>query len=1108
MFILKQFFYCVSFHTSQVKLSTDSLVYFVTGMIDNKHLEICTKEKQKDCLQHENQHFFQHENAMVWPKYVSESVNKYWDFMTTTTTTTTNCSDSDNDEKDSPRHLTYESLGLICAGMVHFLRQKMKDGQSSIVVAIPEGPYLPLAILAIHVLNEPKINMQHINHNETPIPSYTVLIPLDPNEGAERIKRTLQEIKPDMIVALPGKDTEMFITILNTLTWKKTKNREKLAQMINVTEWVRDIIESIHHFDRAKISVHKHSSDSFVATILCWEQLLFHQQQQLQQQQQQPIELSNKNRLSHICFTSGSTGIPKGCMSSSHALKHYIHVKNQAHAITHHSRVLLASALSFDPCLSDILATWYARATLVLVSRHDTIRELGTILRRMAVTHILATPTVWGTLMTDVTPVTVPDLQVVALGGEPISKRIVAQWARSRTDSQDTTYQRQRQYPRLYATYGVTEACVYQTIGEIFQEDEELNVGTCFDGLHVTIQGATDDKDGESGEVILSGKQLDQPCGYLNQPESTKEKFYKENGEWHYKTGDIGYVKYGKLHILGRIQGEEGMVKVNGVRVELGEVEAALEDSLVVSDCLAVVKRNKEEGSNQIHAFIILTTLCLSQFNLERDIIPETGVICSTGPLLMLLRAKCRLLVRAAVIPSMFILIPRVPLSPTGKCDRRKLPQLTACMTMENLQGTTTVPLWDYGVSGAVVAEQVMECLNLQGCQKDMLTTTANFAMLGGDSLGSTRVVRALYAFHHGVPNTRDLGGSLGALDGPFAVTLLLRCKSMQEYVDWLDQNGVCGPQNGAYQGGIINHQHANDTSNNQSPLNSNVVKDETIRLEAELYDALLETITLSQFSLALELLNVGADPNFGAHGGRLSKTSHRIDRRKKFTSNPLHLACSQGHVPLVKKLLERKCKFNAPDASGMFPIHMAASGKSASNGISPQQDDLARRICLELLLDAGAPLSMKDGSQQTLLHCAARAGHVECLTFLLCRWKQGLLDGTVYSYTDKHKGGEYDWTDHWYRTPVHWAVLNGKAEALSVLLAGGCSAEPGMLSKKKCNHRTSAELESPLEVCERQYGGTLLGESMRAILLLWKERQSEASLEPNALVGGVTDGT
>jgi acyl-CoA synthetase (AMP-forming)/AMP-acid ligase II/ankyrin repeat protein len=865
-------------------------------------------------------------------------------------------------------------------------------------------------------------------------------------------------------LAMPGQDTSTLERLLQEMG-----ETIDCPKMIDVMELLTESLSAIHCSDRKSIQDHFQSNnlgnttDWLSTTVLHTERLLF-------PSEAPPLCISPINRISHICFTSGSTGIPKGCQSSIFSLRHYLSVKNAAHAIQRDSTVLLASALSFDPCLSDILATFSAGATLVMVST-----LVGDVRGALdGITHVLCTPTLWSVLTADIGLKDVPDLRAVALGGEPISKRIIAKWARHQSST--------RRFPRLCATYGVTEACVYQTMGEIFAEDDALHVGACFDGLQVKIDSSGDST---SGEVVMFGKQVDELSGYLNRPELTKEKFGMENGQYYYRTGDLGHLMNGKLHILGRIQGEEGMVKVNGVRIELGEVEAALVDEGVVSDCMAVVRtQDDEDSSKQVHAFLVLTTTCLEELKLSRDIIPETGVICSTGPLLVLLRARCKLRVRAAAMPSAFILIPRVPLSPTGKCDRRRLPALIGCTTLKRLMGgdVSSNPLREYGKSGAVVAEQIIECLNLQGCQKEMLTTTANFAMLGGDSLGSTRIVRSLYAYHHDLQNRRELGGSFGAFEGPFAVIHLLSSKTMQEYVDWLDSNGVCGPKNVEKETSSPKHDSY------QEKVDSPVV-DNLIRQQSEQYDALLESITLSQFSIALELLQVGVDPNFGAHGGRLSKISHRNDRRKKFTSNPLHLVCGKGNPQLVRKLLEKGCKFNAPDASGLFPMHIAASGTPAE-GISAQQDDLQRKLCLVLLLNAGAPLSMKDGNKQTLLHCAARAGHVECLRYLLLKWKQGLVDGTIYYYNDKHKGGEYDWTDHWYRTPVHWAVLNGKVDALTALLEGGCSAEPPMPSKKRDNNRTSAELETPLDICERKYGESQIGDAMKTTLLIWKERQ------------------
>jgi acyl-CoA synthetase (AMP-forming)/AMP-acid ligase II len=90
------------------------------------------------------------------------------------------------------------------------------------------------------------------------------------------------------------------------------------------------------------------------------------------------------NRLSHVAYTSGSTGLPKGSQSSSQSLGHYILEKNRLHNITHNitqqSTVLLASAVSFDPCLSDVLATFQTRARLGLVPRSELSLNLPVVL--------------------------------------------------------------------------------------------------------------------------------------------------------------------------------------------------------------------------------------------------------------------------------------------------------------------------------------------------------------------------------------------------------------------------------------------------------------------------------------------------------------------------------------------------------------------------------------------------------------------------------------------------------------------------------------------------------------------------------------------------------
>ena len=76
----------------------------------------------------------------------------------------------------------------------------------------------------------------------------------------------------------------------------------------------------------------------------------------------------------------------------------------------------------------------------------------------------------------------------------------------------------------------------------------------------------------------------------------------------------------------------------------------------------------------------------------------------------------------------------------------------------------------------------------------------------------------------------------------------------------------------------------------------------------------------------------------------------------------------------------------------------------------------------------------------------------------------------------------DFDWRDRWYRTPVHWAVLNQRIASLQILLDGGCSAFP---PQPKVNKRTSAKLESPLEMCERLYcEDHVIRDKIRALLV------------------------
>ena len=454
-----------------------------------------------------------------------------------------------------------------------------------------------------------------------------------------------------------------------------------------------------------------------------------------------------------------------------------------------------------------MLATFVANATLAVAPRdrlysHDDdndhvpecrdnnkirCRGLTRLLRQFRVTHVLCTPTLWATVEGD-PPNNVPSLEVVALGGEPIPKTMRARWARCRTRSASNAINIwDREYPRLFATYGVTEACVYQTCGEVFQvEGNNLQIGSSQNqsvgqpllGSKIDIcrpltedspitsfapealQDTKGDPTPAIGEVVLSGAQVDSLSSYLNLPELTTSVFVRhssapnntQDDTFFYRTGDLGYIDTltGNLHILGRIKGD-GMIKHNGVRIELAEIESALIDDNVdetragglVIDCMATTTTaspSDKHGSpdsmhKQLIVYCIVSPLCIS----ELRIVPEqlrTGLIIPPGPLLTTLRTRCDRRVRKGCTPSFFVLIDRLPLSPTGKRDRSRLPLLETCLLMgANRDDDET--LWQFGIVGLIVADKVCECLNLQPCQRALVTRGSNFFALGGDSLAA-----------------------------------------------------------------------------------------------------------------------------------------------------------------------------------------------------------------------------------------------------------------------------------------------------------------------------------------------------------------------------------
>jgi len=519
---------------------------------------------------------------------------------------------------------------------------------------------------------------------------------------------------------------------------------------------------------------------------------------------------------SHIFYTSGSTGAPKGCPVSHAALLSFARAKNSVHRVTSASRVFLASAHTFDVSLGDVVATLTAGACLCSATRGTVLHRLGWCLQLTSSTHVTTTPSCWALL--GAAPLELPALRVVALGGEPTPPALAARWAG---------------HVELLNTYGVTECTVYQTAGRLPPDatvESVRSAGRPLPGVALAVvalaaqgQGEVESAPrldgssvltrGEIGEVVIGGIQVGE--GYLNLPEQTRDKFVAVSDNfWDgagegadscravsigpplastdgaavplpgriveeqlvYRTGDLGSITdAGDLVLLGRM---DDQVKVNGNRVELAEVEVALGASLLVDAAAAKL----DAHTQQLVAFVVLRPEVADELRLawSGDQPVQQHDRAATA---LKLAASERL--AAAVLPSWVLFVERLPLSANGKVARGELP---ACVAeLANLRhGTLAADMDELEAALACIWEHEL------GLPAKSLAPTDDFFLRGGDSLRAMRLGHRLKAVELGrVGGDRLAAGEFGEALGGFAVGRLYEARTLRGYAAYLREAGL-----------------------------------------------------------------------------------------------------------------------------------------------------------------------------------------------------------------------------------------------------------------------------------------------------------------------------
>jgi amino acid adenylation domain-containing protein len=309
-----------------------------------------------------------------------------------------------------------------------------------------------------------------------------------------------------------------------------------------------------------------------------------------QNNQDNPKSGVTASHLANVIYTSGSTGKPKGVMVEHKGLCNLAQAQIQTFGLHSSSRVLQFASFSFDACISEILMSLGAGATLYLGTKDSLMpgMPLINVLRDYSITHVTLPPSALAVLPQS----ELPALQTIIVAGEACSPQLLKQWSFGRN---------------FFNGYGPTEASVCATIAKCTPLDEKVTIGRpiCNAQIYILDSHLQPVPIGVPGELHIGGVGLAR--GYLNRRELTTEKFIANpfSDAPHsrlYKTGDKArYLSDGNIEFLGRI---DNQVKIRGFRIETGEVEAVLNQHPLVQASVVVAKEDNP-GDKRLVAYLV-----------------------------------------------------------------------------------------------------------------------------------------------------------------------------------------------------------------------------------------------------------------------------------------------------------------------------------------------------------------------------------------------------------------------------------------------------------------------------------------------------------------------
>jgi amino acid adenylation domain-containing protein len=348
---------------------------------------------------------------------------------------------------------------------------------------------------------------------------------------------------------------------------------------------------------------------------------------------------ASPRNLAYVRYTSGSTGLPKGVQIEHRSIVNFIESMRRTPGLVASDVLLSATTLSFDIAELEIHLPLTTGARVVVVPWETAAngQALLDAIEKHGPTVMQATPATWR-LMLEAGWSGTPALKILC-GGEAMPPDLARQLIPRGAE--------------LWNMYGPTETTVWSTCS-LLTDPADSNIGRPIANTDIYILDAHQRPVpiGATAELLIGGDGVAR--GYLNRPELTAERFVPHPftpGARLYRTGDLArYRSNGQIECLGRL---DSQVKVRGFRIELGEIEAVLVSHPDVRQAV-VAAREDTPGDRRLVAYYT-----------ARE---------GTSPSVTDLREHVRSRVPAYMLPTAFVRLDSVPLTPNGKVDRKLLP--------------------------------------------------------------------------------------------------------------------------------------------------------------------------------------------------------------------------------------------------------------------------------------------------------------------------------------------------------------------------------------------------------------------------------------------------